>query len=459
MKSKLPLIILLVAIFLFYSPLLFLNFIQDDFFCLLISKTNNLKDFFVFFTPEHSFITSHYTFYRPLTTQFYFGVMQKIFGLQPFFFHFASLLVHLLNVFLVYKLAKLFFPKAGRLLPLLSAFIYGSSQNHIVAIGWASNMQELGVTTFILLSTIFYRKNFIFYSLIFFILALLSKETAITLPLLLFFINPKPKKLIPFGLILAYYLFVHFIKFRFTETENYQLIVNFQALNTLKWYIWWGIGLPEMFMDYIGPRFSIVPNLWRFFFKESVAIFSLFGLLSLTLITSAITKIKKFSFFFLAFYLIFLLPIIFFPQNKYPYHQTTALAGFSIFLACFLASSKKYLIVSFVLFFGLLQIFSRNLTLQTNPMIQRSKLVTQNLDIFRKQYPTLPENSIIYIKNDPNYPKINDIWGGTAKQLSIAVSREDSFKLYYGDSVRVFFEGKDPTPKNFSVEFTATIQK
>lgn len=472
MRNRLLFVFLILGIFIFFGPLLFLNFSQDDFYCLLISRTKDIKDFFIFFTPEHSFITSHYNFYRPLSTQLYFGLMQKIFGLNPFYFHLASLIVHVLNTFLVYKLAKEFTKNFK--ISLLAAFIFGINQSLAVSIGWASNSQELLVTTFILLGLLFFKKRRDFTSLILFILALLSKETAITFPVVLFFmtfLDGKKKdllRIIPFVIVLIFYLYMHFVKFHFVQTESYTLLVNFQAANTFKWYVWWALGLPEMFLDYIGPRFSVSPQLWKMFFKESIMIFSLFILLNFTIISAFIFKLKninkvnlKVPVFFSLFYLTFLLPIIFFPQNKYPYHQTTSLAGMAVFLAIIIGNCRKLLIIAFILFFSILQFYSYRLTLKTNPIMSRAGLVDLNLKPFMKEYPSLPENTVIYIKNDPNYPYISDSWGGTAKQMSIAVSRENAFKVYYGNSIKVYYEGVNELPEKIEtpkfIEITAKV--
>lgn len=466
------LLVLFLIIIIFFGQLLFFNFSQDDFYCLLISKANSVKDFLIFFTPEHSFITSKYIFYRPLSTQFYFGVMQKIVGLNPFYFHFASLIVHLFNTLLVYKLTKEF--TKNEKISYLSAFVYGINQTLTISIGWASNIQELMVTTFILLGIILFKRKQDLFSLISFILALLSKETAITFPITLFliiiFFDKKKdlRRIIPFAVILVFYLYMHFFKFNFVESESYSLIVNFQVINTLKWYVWWALGLPEMFLDYIGPRFSVLPQLWKMFFKESVVIFSMFILLNLTIITALIYKLKninkvnlKVPVFFLLFYFIFLLPILFFPQNKYPYHETTALVGISIFMGLLIGKSSKYLITGFVIFFAVLNYNSILLTVKTNPITSRAKVADLNLKPFLSDYPSLPKGTVIYVKNDPNYPFISDSWGGTAKQMSVAVSGENFFKIYYGDSIKVYYEGVSDLPEKIEtpkfIEITAKV--
>lgn len=164
MQQKLIFVFLILGIVVFFGPLLFLNFSQDDFYCLLISKADSIKDFVNFFTPEHSFITSHYNFYRPLSTQFYFGIMQKIFGLNPMQFHVFNLLIQIINTLLVYKLANIFVNNSK--VAILASFFYGLNQSLLISVGYVSNVQILLATTFSFLTIIFYKKKLIL-SLIF----------------------------------------------------------------------------------------------------------------------------------------------------------------------------------------------------------------------------------------------------------------------------------------------------
>jgi hypothetical protein len=493
MKKLISKDFLLLAIFLlvilFFYRLLSLNFVADDFSCLLNSKAQNVTDYLTFFTPSHSFITMNYNLYRPLTYQFYFALMQSIFGLRPIYYHLVSLVWHLLNIVLVFKLAGTFFPKKKSILPILAAGFYALNQSHTVTLAWSGLVQELGLTTFVLLAIYFFyrnletmKKSYLIFVLIFFVLGLLSKETAIILPVILtvevlFFGKRKDFiKLVFFFAILLLYLYMHFIKYHFTQTENYTLEINQKVINTLRWYILWAIGLPELFLDYIGSRFTIVPTLWKMFYWEALIIFSLFFTFLASVIGAVFLVLRKNSkaffykplWFFILFYFIFLIPVLFFPQNKYPFHQTTSLVGFSIAVAYVLTSlyELKYKIAKVLLFlslvsFVLLSYFSINLTLRTEVIINRSRLVDGVFTPFLTKYPTLPENSIIYIKNDPNYPKITESWGGTAKQTSMALNGDFAFKLYYGSSVEVYYEGIKDLPEKINspkfIEYTAKI--
>jgi len=92
-------IILLSIITLIFSPAIIYPFFQDDFFALVTTKITSLSDIWRLFLP-----VSEAVYWRPLGIQLYFGVMQFLGLGRPIWFHLASLMFHLLNTYLVYKL-------------------------------------------------------------------------------------------------------------------------------------------------------------------------------------------------------------------------------------------------------------------------------------------------------------------------------------------------------------------
>lgn len=468
MKTRLSLILLSLAIVFFFSPLLSLNFNQDDFFHLLISRAHSLKNYLYIFSFKNSFTDTNYDFYRPFAVQFFYSVMQNFFGLQPFFYHLASLVLHLINTLLVFYIARLFFPNEKKLLALSAAFFYGLSQCLFSSVGWIGNFQEVSLAFFAFLTLILFYKNQALLSFITFALSLACKETAAAVPFALlaftFFYNRTKKgllKLVPSFILLSIYLYYYFVIYGDVPRGDYQFKIGPGALNNLMWYVFWALGLPEMFLDYIGPHLTILPSLWKMFFKEALVIFSLFILLISCLLYSLKNSkpFKKPVLFFLSFYLIFLLPVLFLKSHKFPSHETTALLGFSIILAYL---SRKRVLGLIALVFLLLSFSSSRLALKTHWMVGRAKVVDAVLVPFLKQYPVIPKSTVIYIKNDPHYPKINDAWGGTAKQAWVALSGENAFKVYYkDDSIKVYYEGVTPIPSKVEtpkfIEFPAII--
>ncbi len=168
------LIIVLLIVFLFYKETLFYYFISDDF--LGFTSIKNLFDL-VKIDPSNN----HYS---PVVKTIGF-FLTKIFALNPFPYHFYTIAIHLLNVFLVYSLSKMFFN--DRLKNILSALIFAFFFANYEVVFWYGGSNNSLLVTFYILSLLslikFIAHQFKFSILfqIFFIFALLTHEYAISL--------------------------------------------------------------------------------------------------------------------------------------------------------------------------------------------------------------------------------------------------------------------------------------
>lgn len=486
--ERIFLILVLIVIVRSFWSLLFYNFVTDDFFYLHISKFSGIWDFLSFFSFFHS-DSSGYIFYRPLATQVYYGIIQKLFGFSPLYYHFLSLFLHLANTCLVFYFSSFFFPKS-KFFPVISALFFGLNASQTMAVGWAANFQEVEATFFILLATIFLykgifkRENFmVFSSLVFFGFALMSKELAMVFPfvgaflIMIFGRRGDFVKIVPFFAVLLIYSFFHFVKYPFRQSEAYTFIINTQAINTFRWHVWWALGFPEPFINYIGNNLKILPEVWVSFFKEAVISFSLFIFLNLLILSGVFLIIRdnfkkildlKFL-FFVIFYIVFLIPVLFLPQNKYAYHQSTALVGFSLAFTILLKKVietkirfSRFIVFATIAVFTALSIFSVDFTIRNNFLLLRAKIVDKVLKSFQREYPALAESSIVYIKNDPSYEYKIESWGASARQAYYALNGEYAFRVLYGDSVKVYYEGVLDLPKDVDsaklVEFVADLK-
>ncbi len=142
----------------------------------------------IFTTPE---VVSTYA---PITLLSW-AIDYLIGGLNPAVFHFFNLLLHILVVGLVYYLAKLL--SNNKIIAFITALLFGIHPMHVEVVGWISARKDLLYSLFFLGSLIAYyfyidKKSkypkFYYYvaCLGFFILSLLSKGTAVILPLVLF---------------------------------------------------------------------------------------------------------------------------------------------------------------------------------------------------------------------------------------------------------------------------------
>ncbi|MFH1776097.1 MAG: tetratricopeptide repeat protein [Candidatus Omnitrophota bacterium] len=211
--------------------------------------------------------------YRPVG-MLTFVLDYALWKLNPRGYHITNLLLHILNVilvyFLTYELILLSRQRGERLkqaeflqIPFLTALFFAAHPIHVEAVTWIKNRFELLAALFFILSVfIFIRYKLYkntrancpayFFSLFCFILALFSKSAAITLPFILilciicFLPRQKYKKAIMstlpfFGIIVLYVIFEFTVLRVFTANENeYNLGIYAHILTVVKtigWYL------------------------------------------------------------------------------------------------------------------------------------------------------------------------------------------------------------------------------
>jgi|GEM_PF-5882868 len=178
---------LLVLPFTLFSRILHSPFLSDDW-CLILPISSS------------SFLgTWQYggAFYRPLAL-LTFLLQQRIWGMEPFAFRVFNIALHSLNVLLVFRFALRllheFFPgNSSWSTALLSAVLFLFLPSHSEPVAWIAGRPDLLATSLCLLSLYFYipqmnsktvlRVPFAA-SLLFFLFAMFSKESAFCLPLL-----------------------------------------------------------------------------------------------------------------------------------------------------------------------------------------------------------------------------------------------------------------------------------
>ncbi len=135
------------------------------------------------------FTTPYVGLYLPLTMLSY-AIEYHFFGLNATAFHLTNLLLHLLNVWLVFLLILKIKPNVY--VASLVALVFALHPMHVESVTWISERKDVLYLVFYLAAAIFYlnyiRKNSVRNYLItlgFFVLSLLSKTIAVSLPLLL----------------------------------------------------------------------------------------------------------------------------------------------------------------------------------------------------------------------------------------------------------------------------------
>lgn len=189
---------LLAVVVVLYAPVVGKGFIKDDF----IWIDSVLKDGKMDFSAPFEQTTG---FFRPLVG-ISFGLQHELSGRNPLPYGLFNLGLHLLNIFLIYLLLKMF--RKTKDYALLAAGLFALNAKAVrMAVGWISGRTALLYTFFLLLMFIFhflvFRKYieksketiktwrnsvYLILSAFSFLCALLSKESAVAAPLFLFFI-------------------------------------------------------------------------------------------------------------------------------------------------------------------------------------------------------------------------------------------------------------------------------
>lgn len=128
--------------------------------------------------------------YHPLTILIY-TLEHKFFGTDMMGYHAISLLLHIANSLLVFFFIYHLLSKKNVLIPLIVALLFGIHPMHVESVAWASELKDVLYTFFFLASLIcyvFYLQKgrsfkYLAYAFALFLLSLISKGQAVTLPL------------------------------------------------------------------------------------------------------------------------------------------------------------------------------------------------------------------------------------------------------------------------------------
>lgn len=207
-KKYLPLILILLVAFIVYLPVTNGDYLagwDDDQQILNNEDVTNLS----WQSIQNYFTTYYVASYQPLAS-FSFGIEYSIFGENAFVHHLTNLLLHLVNVVLIYwLLGKVFKEKRLLVLFITAVFAFHPLQTEVV--GWISTRSTLMYSAFFFLSCISYinyltgevgkTKNLLLCG-VFFVLSLFTKSASVTLPLVLFLLDYYYKRRFSWRLVL-----------------------------------------------------------------------------------------------------------------------------------------------------------------------------------------------------------------------------------------------------------------
>jgi len=202
-----------------YFKVFHAEFVYDDFGFIVNNKDiQSFKPFSKFFLSPDIFTGSNYAAenvggknWRPISS-LAFAIEYRFFGPNPFGFHLISILLHLINIVLVYFLVRKLTNRNN--IALAVASLWALHPTLTEAVSWISNQSSLIFFGFFLIVILALLKERFWISYLFFGLSLLSKETAlggIFIVALIFFIYLKRhwKLFIPFILMGLIYIWIH----------------------------------------------------------------------------------------------------------------------------------------------------------------------------------------------------------------------------------------------------------
>ena len=320
-----------------YFNALFNDFVYDDY--QQIVANYGLRDLGnlprVFFEDVWSFMGGgHSNYYRPLMHAMYM-INYAIFGLRPWGFHLVNILFHAgVSVMVFFTSRRLFSMRridSSNMLPFIAALLFATHPIHTEAVTWVACLPELFFTLFYLWSLYVYMgavqgeriasRGQYFLSVGVFVLATLSKETALTLPLLLAVYDYssaqnafKPlryvKRYIPFLAAALFYLAM-----RTVVLSGFAPLKRHSALNAYEYFI----NIFPLFARYLE-KLILPLNLKVYYvFHPISSLLTTVGAVSLAVTLSFVVaavvagRKNKLIFFNLMIIVIPLLPVLYIP--------------------------------------------------------------------------------------------------------------------------------------------------
>ena len=299
--------ILVLAVLLVYHRAFRYFFSQDDFTSLWIAREG----------PG--------TFWRVLSSFVYFRVGRLLFGLNPAAFHAASLAAHMACGLLVFLVARSL--SVGRTAALLSACLFATHPALYASVYSISSAGEILSCAFVLTAALYMlravrpeRPEGLLLTAVLFAASLLSKETAVLFPVLVFFIYWQrgfglKRALVPFCVLTAVaavyaYLFYRANIFGVREApavgQPYVVTLGPALFTGLETYFKWALDFVEPLkghaMNVLDPKASV----WLL---AGVALFAL-------MLVGREDRRK--SAYCVLWFLLTLLPVV--PLTGHPYH-------------------------------------------------------------------------------------------------------------------------------------------
>lgn len=443
-----------------------IDFMLDDYFFLKVGRANSIGDFLHFFYPVKDY------FYRPIPTEtFYFLI--HIFRENTVIAHTMMFILYFVGLVFLYKIILKILHERG--LARLFIFLYAIHFTHVFQLYEIATAIEIFLFTFLVISFYYYLNRKIALSVVFFVLALLSKETAILFPLflLLYYVFKGKKEGFRlrdiFWYVATSVLFGLIYRFGVSEVVRNEPTYRIQKnprlmVNNLMWYSFWSLGIPNFFPDYFASIFSPpIADFWKQLKNQTFIYWAwsygaYFVLFIPTAIVGFVLALKKKNgwailLFSAISFLLFIsptLPIL----HKWMVRLTLPLI-FVVLIQSYLlwlvyASGKLGRIVVgiiLVLFF-IGNAFAIQLHQESGLFLLETRIVKNVRTYVAKHRKKIEQKGIIHFQDRDVTGVTITPWGGS-KKLSTTLHGEDFADLFFPDkSIRVFYAYETPaTPE------------
>lgn len=392
-----PLIIALFASFVFIITIPLPFFFQDDWYHIYQIQNKSFPEVLSYFNLWQKNTLDPLNFYRPLSTKLYFFIFYKIYGLNPLPYFLNNAIVFIISVFFFSRLAKKFVGDTGAT---VATLFYSFSLVNFTFFSYITKIEDLLFALFTFTAIYSFSLGKDKWSLLCFIAALFCRESALIIPIWLIIYLAMWKNL-PFKKIMVQifaFLFITLIYLPlriFTygwPRDNHVYLIEFggHIFQNLFKYLQWNLNLTGL----LGLTTTL-----GLLNKVVVLVFLLLGVLS---IFHLVWKKQpgKIILLGIAWWLIFLLPILFFRQHRDPWNLVVASGGLSIILAkLWQFYSRVWRIVFFGLYL-LLFFFGLNFYSQKHWTVERANLVKKTKNLVFSQC----QKAIITFSSHDHYP-------------------------------------------------------
>lgn len=423
-------------------------FLNDDFFFLKITRINSLGQFINFFSPIRQYS------YKPVSTEvFYFFI--HFFEDNVFIAHLLGFFIYFIGIYYLYKI--IFLLGKNKLFAFLATSFYTINFTHVFQLYYLGTFQEVFLFTFLVICFYKFLKGKNFQATIFFILALLSKETAVLfVPFLIFFkffVNKKIKwqDLLPYIVLGFIFTAIYQYSLKYvTLLDNYKISYEIKpVINNSIWYFLWSLGFPNFtslyFTSILKPpipefykMFSNFPEI-KTFYLLLICYYSLFFISLISFFIKSKNRIKQFIYFIIslfAYFFIFLGPILFF-EHRWMVRLTIPLIFVTLFQTFFInkfIKSKNILkLTGYILItlYFVINILGTSIHESSSTFLLESRFTTSAKKYFSLHKKEILKHKYIYFVDKTKI--IPMPWGGSEK-LKVTFGDQNFIDHYFPNS-------------------------